>query len=134
MHEISRIAAMRVTVDRACGLTMVACLTLIACSYGSGEFRAVRGRNFPAERKNEIQQGATASQVHAVFGAPLEVVRNSNDIQWKYFVVEEARNTTFVLGIAFTRVARIRTTSAVIHFKDDRVSRLDYNSVVQNVR
>ena len=60
MHEISRIAAMRVTVDRACGLTMVACLTLIACSYGSGEFRAVRGRNFPAERKNEIQKGATA--------------------------------------------------------------------------
>ena len=75
-------------------------LLILGCSYGSGPFEVVQGRDFPAERvKSEIHRSMKADEVRSVLGPPLVVVSKNGMTTWRYHVVEDAMNVTYLLGL-----------------------------------
>lgn len=106
-------------------------LSLLSCSHLKGPFDPVKGRNFAAEKLDQIEEGTPAGEVLRLLGEPLEREPAAEGERWRYYVLEERVDELRFLGLLPVRKIRWeRKTVALLVVTEGRVAEVSYDSEV----
>lgn len=106
-------------------------VALLGCSHLKGPFDPVEGRNFAAEKVEQIEEGTPAAEVIRLLGEPLEREPIAYGERWRYYVVEERVDELRFLGLVPVRKFRWeRVTEATLRIADSQVAEITYDSEV----
>lgn len=69
-------------------IALVILATAWSCSIANGRWEVVEGRRFPVANAQRVQEGMDETLLRQLLGEPLEVRREGEWAEWRYFVRE----------------------------------------------